>query len=538
MTNAPLIFSNKISLRQVDFWIAFVFLVGVALRCIHYFGRSSMWMDELASAFNISERSFYQLATESLDFNQVAPLGFLWLQKLSTLVFGVNDHAFRFFPFVLSLWALVFFLAICRSFLEGIPLLGAFTVFSLSIAMVFYGGESKQYSGDVTASLFLVWSSLRLTGGRLSPSLIWVISLAGSVLIFCSMPAVVIAPFVLLVVLIHMIKRKSELPLKHFALVACCWALACMAITYYAKFVISTDTQEAMSDYWSRGFAPYTGVIDFLVWIPLKIQKELSFSLAWFAADIAPQLGYIAWALLALSIPGTIFLVKRSGVATLILFSPVIVALMLAILHVLPFNGRISIYASWPWIITGMAGVEALRIWAPKVFVPAFATVLVLIVSLPVGLLMAATPELHPPYNGQSAQPVLRELKKQMQPGDILYVYFKSRYAIRFYGPKEGIHDYVAGRGYSTVEPILRDIDSLRGNKRVWFFFTQWTPKQPFPDSIKSYMGSVIGKQIGYIPDPDGNTEDVEAAAHLYDLSFSNFPADSTAKNRPENTEK
>jgi hypothetical protein len=32
-------------------------------------------------------------------------------------------------------------------------------------------------------------------------------------------------------------------------------------------------------------------------------------------------------------------------------------------------------------------------------------------------------------------------------------------------------------------------------------------------------MGTVIGKQIGYIPDPDGNTEDIEAAAYLYDLS-------------------
>lgn len=106
-----------------------------------------------------------------------------------------------------------------------------------------------------------------------------------------------------------------------------------------------------------------------------------------------------------------------------------------------------------------------------------------------------------------------------MLPGDILYVYFKSKYALRFYGPREGITDYVPGRGYPTVEPILRDIDSLRGNKRVWFFFTQWTPKQPYPDSIKKYMGSVIGREIDAIPDPDGNQGESEAAAHLYDLS-------------------
>ncbi len=91
------------AVNPINFCIVLVSLTAVVLRCIHYFGRSSMWLDELASAFNISERNFSQLATETLDFNQVAPLGFLWLQKLATMVFGLNDHAFRFFPFVFLL---------------------------------------------------------------------------------------------------------------------------------------------------------------------------------------------------------------------------------------------------------------------------------------------------------------------------------------------------------------------------------------------------------------------------------------------------
>jgi hypothetical protein len=41
-----------------------------------------MWLDELASAKNIESRNYYDLATQSLDFNQVAPIGFLLSQKL------------------------------------------------------------------------------------------------------------------------------------------------------------------------------------------------------------------------------------------------------------------------------------------------------------------------------------------------------------------------------------------------------------------------------------------------------------------------
>jgi hypothetical protein len=114
---------------------------------------------------------------------------------------------------------------------------------------------------------------------------------------------------------------------------------------------------------------------------------------------------------------------------------------------------------------------------------------------------------------------VLRELKKQMQPGDILFVYHKARHALKFYGPKEGITNYQVAHSHDDIITYLREIDSLKGNKRVWFFYTQWTETQTFPDSIKQYMGKVIGKEIGQIKDPYGGTEDFEAAAYLYDLS-------------------
>ena len=105
---------------NINFWLTLIFITGVALHCIHYFGRSSMWFDELTSALNIRDRSFYQLATESLDHNQVAPLGFLWLEKLATLLFGVNDYAYRFFPFIFSLLSLILFFSISKQFLKKI----------------------------------------------------------------------------------------------------------------------------------------------------------------------------------------------------------------------------------------------------------------------------------------------------------------------------------------------------------------------------------------------------------------------------------
>jgi hypothetical protein len=60
-----------------------------------------------------------------------------------------------------------------------------------------------------------------------------------------------------------------------------------------------------------------------------------------------------------------------------------------------------------------------------------------------------------------------------MQPGDILFVYYRARHAVKFYGPQEGITDYRVGNDYNDITGYLRDIDSLKGNKRVWFFYSQ-----------------------------------------------------------------
>lgn len=505
--------------RKIHFWFAIVFIIGIMLRSIHFFGRSSMWFDELTSALNIRDKSFFQLATESLDHNQVAPVGFLELEKLATVVFGVNDHAYRFFPFVFSICSLVLFLNIGKAFLIDIPLLCSFILFSGSVSAWFYGGEAKQYSGDITAALFLVWAGLQITTNELSKQKTWFIAIAGFILTLSSLPAVVIAPCVAGIVFIRLIKKQLTITLKQFFIIAFSWALGCGLCAMHAKFVISQQVQNDMGAYWSRGFAPLESIPEYFIWIYENITEQFSYFLTFWMKDVFPSIPLIAKTLLLLSLPGIVFLVRKYKSAILILFTPLIVAVLLASFKILPFENRVGIYATWPFIISGIAGIVALQQWIPVLFKPVVASALGLLIALPIMVLTVFVPSEQPPFQGQPAQPVLHELKKQMQPGDILFVYFKARHALNFYGAKEGITEYKVGGNYKTIEGHLRQLDSLKGNKRVWFFFSQWTERQTFPDSIKAYLGTVIGKEIGKIPDPYGGILDIEAAAHLYDLS-------------------
>ena len=65
---------------------------GVLLRTIQYATQGSMWLDELAVAINVSERGFRQLLFHPLDLRQVAPPGFLLLEKLGTELLGAGEH--------------------------------------------------------------------------------------------------------------------------------------------------------------------------------------------------------------------------------------------------------------------------------------------------------------------------------------------------------------------------------------------------------------------------------------------------------------
>lgn len=511
--------SSLFNLRQINFWIALVLMAAIALHSIHFIFRTSMWFDELTAALNVRDKSFYQLVTQSLDYNQVAAVGFLLLQKLSIVLFGVNDHAYRFFPFLFSIVSLFLFLEISKHFFKSIALLSVFTLCAGSVSLWFYGGEAKQYAGDITASLFIVWSALQLMKPGLKKETFWLIAIGGFMLILCSLPAIVIAPMVLAVVFISFLKKQIILAKQSFYLIVFVWSLACLLLAFYAKFIISTTVQDAMSNYWKRGFVPLNNFGEGLSWILSALKKELNFFLTFWMQDVYPSITFISMALLIFSVPGIIYLSKNYKWYMLILFAPLIIALMLSIFRVLPFDSRVAVFATWPLVISGIAGIQALQQWLPRLFTSAVTTALSLTIALPILLITIFSKTERPPFNAQPTQLVLHELKKQWQPGDLLFVYFKTQHALNFYGAKEGITNYKVGSNYQTIEPYLRQLDSLKGNKRVWFIFSQWTEKQPFPDSIKTYLGNVIGKEIGRIPDPHGSTEDLEAAAHLYDLS-------------------
>jgi 4-amino-4-deoxy-L-arabinose transferase-like glycosyltransferase len=73
--------------------------LGIALRAPLYLANPSLLLDEARVALNVASRSFAGLA-QPLDYDQTAPVLFLWIAKAATLLGGVNEYSMRALPFV------------------------------------------------------------------------------------------------------------------------------------------------------------------------------------------------------------------------------------------------------------------------------------------------------------------------------------------------------------------------------------------------------------------------------------------------------
>lgn len=117
---------------------------------------------------------------------------------------------------------------------------------------------------------------------------------------------------------------------------------------------------------------------------------------------------------------------------------------------------------------------------------------------------------------------MLATLAERLREDETLYVYCQAKAAADFYGPAEGITDYVAGGCYESVDELIEDLRSLPG-PRILFFYTQWTPTRPYPDAAKAFFRA-NGRELDRIDDPYGLEGQSEATAILYELGSRNEP--------------
>src|SRR5690349_16225058 len=123
-------------------WLWIVSAAGIAARLEQYLFNRSLWLDEALMVLNLLHRSFAQLM-KPLDYQLVAPLAWLFAEKLCILLFGPGELGLRLVAAAGGTLAMGLVAVLAWRLLAPRAALVAVALFALSPPLIYYSSELK-----------------------------------------------------------------------------------------------------------------------------------------------------------------------------------------------------------------------------------------------------------------------------------------------------------------------------------------------------------------------------------------------------------
>ena len=117
--------------------------LGVVIRVVRYLMDFPIWGDEAFLAASFIDRGYLDLM-RPLDFGQVSPLFFLWIEHTAVLLFGFSEWSLRLFPTVAGIASLFLFRHMAGRVLGGFPKLLAVAILSVGLEPIRAGETSSR----------------------------------------------------------------------------------------------------------------------------------------------------------------------------------------------------------------------------------------------------------------------------------------------------------------------------------------------------------------------------------------------------------
>ena len=258
-----------------------IIFLGVALRLAQYLANRSLWLDESYIALNIVQRSFSQLFGP-LDYHQVAPIGFLLIEKVAVQAFGNTEYALRLFPLLCGIVALFLFYKLAPSYLAPRAVTLGLGLFSIADPSIYYSSEVKQYSSDVTVALILYliairyWEQEKPTFGHKA-----IFGIVGSIAIWFSHAAVFVLSGIGISLLLVSLKRKNWTKVSEVSITCSFW-LASFAVFYFFFLRKDLSNVESLAILWGKGRSRGS----FMPFVPISFSE-----IAWFVNSFSEIFG-------------------------------------------------------------------------------------------------------------------------------------------------------------------------------------------------------------------------------------------------------
>ncbi len=351
--------------------------LGVTLRVITYLDNRAMWLDEASLRANVVGVPVFDFSRPLL-YDQLAPLGFLIVERvLATLVSGRN-HVLRFLPLVAGLGALVLFQRLASRLLARRAALVALLLFAVSDDLIYYASEFKPYSLDPFFGVAITLATVSALGQIPSRrSILWLAVLAATAPWF-SFASIFVAAACGSLLVIDALRAGRSLLAALWLSIGLGWLVNVLVSYRTARAML--DSATTMYRFWNFAFTPQPSDDGWLSWAAGQL-LEIFVNPLYLLCPPNSLLGVVL-PLVLLLIGGT-SLARRSVQHFVLLVSPILLAMLATVLGYYPFHGRLILELVPALLLFIAEGTEwiAVRFHSPSGI--AYRTVLIALLTYP-----------------------------------------------------------------------------------------------------------------------------------------------------------
>jgi hypothetical protein len=364
---------------------------------------------------NVAGRGYAGLL-QPLSYAQMAPIPFLWAERLTIQIGGVDQAALRVLPFVAGCLMLIALWAVASRILSEGEALLALGLAATSPFLIDYSAEVTPYALDALMSLLVVASALTVLRD-VTNRIAWAgLAGLGTVALIASMPAF----FVLIAVIAALAwrLRAGSLPVVTLRLAATAMLWVDVFVILYQVSYRQIVLDPYMRQYW--GAAMLTPGPRFMTRWSAGVEEAL-----W------PVSYWMVWVGLALALGvacviGAVSIGRRHGMsAALLLLGPLLALLGTSAVGGYPLAMRLAAFAAPLLILAAAAGIGEAARWIHR-RIPSIRAgwiqFLVLVPSIMVGIAWA----LKAPGTAQGMPAILHQLEQRRQPGEPVYIFHRA----------------------------------------------------------------------------------------------------------------
>ncbi|NCC51401.1 MAG: hypothetical protein EOM20_09320 [Spartobacteria bacterium] len=484
------------SVYRFRYWVGAVVVLGLFLRVDQYVTNRSLWLDEIFLASNIIQRNMAELM-KPLDYNQGAPVGFLWALRAMYVWLGRSEYALRLLSLLAGLASVPLFAALARRTLSHKAVLPAVFLFAISPSLVRYSAEVKQYGCDAFLTIVLLLLAWDLYRNPLTLKWAILLGVVGALSVWCSHPSVFLLAGIGATLGLFCLKERNGQGLMLVALFMAIWMVS--FLYKYSLTCRSLVQNQFLTNYWRTGFMPFPPrSLKDLSWYMEAILNLMERPVEFTQAGLAATLAIIgAYAQMAS---------KERRLIALTGIVPIGLALLASALHRYPFEGRLMLFSVPILLMLIAEGLAQIKRMPATIL---FIFLILHPLEYTVGNVIL-------PRRHTEIRPVVEYLEANWQSGDKLYIYYHTVPMFIFYADPARFQtgDYI--EGISSIDDwrsYAGDLACLKGHPRVWVMMSHiWRRSGVDEEKFFVYCLDSYGRQLDAF-------HEANAALYLYDLT-------------------